>query len=238
MKVRMLKRFGLALLLAGLILVCLGIGFSLRLQMELHLVTTYVASHDLPPRTLVTEEDLLEIEVPQAYLQGYTYNRKEDIIGKYTDLQGRIPAGSCFYFGMLKKAEDLPDYPTTLLLEGQSAYSLETDLARCGGTLQPAQRADVFVTLQTEQETLTGCLFRHARILAVKDHNGLDLQAEDSSGIPYLVILAIPSQEVAVLARAEAQGEVRLIASSETYDAQKEAVPVTDGEVYRLLSGS
>ena len=36
------------------------------------------------------------IQIPEKYMQAYTWNEKADIIGKYTSIQGMIPKGSMF----------------------------------------------------------------------------------------------------------------------------------------------
>lgn len=228
-----------ALICITSIVVILGLlylGFFLRIDSVIDLQTTYVASHNIPPRSRVMEEDIMEIQIPKAYLQNYTFNKKEDIIGKYTDIQGKIPAGSCFYEGMLIKEDELPDYPSSQLRGGQAAYTLETDLARIGGSVIAGQRVDLHVSIDRRGlSPITGYLFENVRLIAIKDHKGLDLEDENSTGIPYLAILAINQEDVPILTLAEQLGEIRLFSSSATYDSTKEAMLLDNSDVYQEL---
>ena len=222
-------------LTAVLVLVVLKAA-DLRAVQLLDLRKTCIAARDIPPRTKLQAGDILEIELPQAYLQDHTVNEKEAVIGMYTDIQGKIPAGSPFYTEMLKKEEDLPDNPTAQLKEGQSAYTLETDLARLGGTVIPGQRIDIYATFtRRDGSPVSGCLMENVRVIAVKDHKGLDLDDPGSTGTPYLAILAVNRNDLPYLSAAEAAGEVRLFSSGRSYDGTKEAVMAKDNAVIEYL---
>lgn len=209
---------------------------ELRSEQKLKLTKTYLAARDIPPRTKIREEDLVEAEIAGDYLLDQAISDKEQIVGKYTEIQGMIPAGSVFYRSMLRDLKDLPDYPTAQLRKGQSAYSLETDLARLGGTVVPGQRVDLFATIvNRDGSSITGCLFQNVRVIAIKDHNGLDLDDPAGSGTPYLAILAVRSEDMEVLSACDEAGEIRLFSSSRSYDASSEASLVSDSPVYSYL---
>ena len=229
---QVLKIIGCTALLLGII----GLGFEIRLKMKLNLQVTYIAARDIPPRTRIEETDLIEIRIPNDYLLDNTYHTKAEIIGRYTEIQGMIPAGSVFYRHMLYEEEDLPDYPTLQLKEGQAAYTLETDLARLGGSIVSGQRVDIYVSIeQRQQAPITGCLLSGARVISVKDHKGLDLSDERSTGIPYLAILAVNRSDLELLSVAEQMGSVRLFSSSKSYETNVEAVLDMDSAVYAFL---
>ena len=208
-----LKILGIAV--SGFVLVILFFAaVELRSEQMLKLTKTYIAARDIPPRTRISEEDLIEAEIAGDYLLDQAVCDKDQIIGKYTEIQGMIPAGSVFYRSMLKDLKDLPDYPTAQLRKGQSAYSLETDLARLGGTVVPGQRVDLFATiLNRDSSTITGCLFQNVRVIAIKDHNGFDLDDPSGTGTPYLAILAVRSEDMEVLSACDEAGEIRLFSS-------------------------
>ena len=140
---------------------------------------------------------------------------------------------------MLKEEKDLPDNPTAQLKEGQSAYTLETDLAKLGGTILPGQKVDIYASLtDRDGSPVSGCLIENARVIAVKDHNGLDLDDPGSTGTPYLTILAVMRKDLPYLSAAETAGSVRLIASGQTYDSDaKEAVLNENSELLNYLDG-
>lgn len=236
MKKELFIKSFLILVLTGILVLLFCAAVNLRAEQMLDLRKTCIAAKDIPPRSKIKEEDILEIEVPQAYLQDHTFNEKAEIVGKYTDIQGKIPAGSVFFEGMLKEEKDLPDNPTAQLKEGQSAYTLETDLARLGGAVVPGQRIDIYVTLtRRDGSPVSGCLVENARVIAVKDHKGLDLDDPQSTGTPYLAILAVNRGDLPYLSAAETAGEVRLFSSGRSYDSTLEAVMAKDNAVVEYL---
>ncbi|MCR5229571.1 MAG: hypothetical protein K6D03_05550 [Solobacterium sp.] len=219
-----------------LIAILLLFGVSLKASQLLDLQTTYIASKDILPRTKISESDLIEISVPAGYLLDYSVNDKTQIIGKYTDIQGKIPAGSVFYKSMLYDEKSLPDYPSAQLKEGQSAYTLETDLARMGGLIVPGQRVDIYASITDRDGTaVTGILEENVRVISVKDHKGLDLDDPESTGIPYLAVLAVRSADLVYLSSAEESGTIRLFSSSRTYDVSAEAQIAADSPVVAYL---
>ncbi|MBE6123460.1 MAG: hypothetical protein E7190_12225 [Erysipelotrichaceae bacterium] len=192
-------------------------------RMMMDLKTTCVAVRDIPPRTRIERSDLTEIRVPQAYLAAGTVNDPEQIIGRYTEIQGMIPAGSPFYQCMLHEESELPDYPASQLRQGQAAYSLETDLLGAGGMIA-GQRADLYLTVEPVNESpVTGCLFENVRIISIRDHQGVEISDERSTGIPYLAVLAVSQKDVEILSVADKVGSIRMIASSSSYDVSEEA---------------
>ncbi len=201
-----------------------------RVRMDLR--ETCVAARDIPPRTKVEKGDIEVIHVPAAYLASGTYQEEGEIIGKYTEIQGMIPAGSPFYCSMLKEEKELPDFPSTQLKTGQSAYSLETDLARSGGGLAAGQRVDLYLTIERPNETpVTGCLFENVRIISLRDHQGTETSDPDSSGIPYLAVLAVGQKDLDILTAADTVGTLRMIPGSASYDSSAEARLCGDTEL-------
>ncbi len=211
---------GLAL---GALTILAAVVYS-RITMDL--VPAYVASHDIPPRTRVTASDLTVIRIPSAYLAPGTYRQKEEILGKYTEIQGMIPAGSPFYQNMLYEEDSLPDYPASQLKRGQAAYSLETDLASAG-SLTAGMRVDLYLTVDLRDSSpVSQCLFEHVRIISLKDHQGIEITDERSTGMPYLAVIALNQKDIEIMSIADEIGTVKMIASSTSYDSTKEAVLV------------
>ena len=178
MKKEIIIKSIMAAVLSVLLIWLLAAAVDLRSVQKLNLRKTCIASRDIPPRTCITEDDLLEIEIPGDYLLDYTVTDKKEILGRYTDIQGKIPAGSAFYKDMLVKAEDLPDYPSAQLREGQSAYTLETDLAKLGGVVVPGQRADIYASFTARDgTTISGCIIEKR----AKNQSGPVRAAKESS---------------------------------------------------------
>lgn len=238
MKTTMIKQIGISLLCSLMLAGLLYVGFRIKLNLELNLQTVFVASHDIMPRQRIGESDLIEMKLPEAYLDDYVYRDKEEILGRYTDIQGKIPAGSCFYHGMLWDEAQLPDYPTLQLRAGQAAYSMPVDLARSGGQVIAGQRVDIYVSVERNEDIpVSDCLIRNARVLTVKDHNGLELTDEESSKIPYFAVIAIHQKDVGLLATAEKIGEIRLISTDRSHETDKEAQLEENSEIIHRITG-
>lgn len=238
MKVMMIK-WVMILLVASILALADIILVNIISNQKLDMVETYVASHDILPRSCIEEEDIQVVKVPNIYLQGNAFDKKTDIIGKYTDIQGMIPKGSLFYKSMLKQQEELSDYPSTKLLEGQMAYSLAAsiiDLA--GNTIVEDQRVDVYVTLNGNNNIpVVDKLISNARVLSIHDSKGYNITHPKSTKIPSVIILAIDEKSVEFLAKAEKIGTVKLLASSESY-SQQEAMLNESSSVLPYLSDS
>ena len=93
---RKIKRTGIVVLILCLCVIGNVVVFRYYLAKTINLKTTYIAKHNIPPRTQIKTEDLTMIQIPEKYMQAYTWNEKADIIGKYTSVQGMIPKGSMF----------------------------------------------------------------------------------------------------------------------------------------------
>lgn len=219
----------------GVLLLLFNVCVQLRGNSLVDLKTTYIASHDIEPRSLIREEDLIEVKIPSAYLMDHAVNEKQKIIGKYTDIQGKIPAGSVFYRSMLYNAEQLPDHPSQMLRKGQSAYSIETDVASLG-SVTAGMRIDLHVSIERRDNVpVTGCVLENTRVISVKDHQGVSLDHKKSTGIPYMIEIAVNSEDLDLLDLARNTGEFHFYPNSGSYSTDTEATLCEDSEAVKYL---
>ena len=206
----------LCLWIAGNILV-----FRYFLAKTINLKTTYIAKRDIPPRSEIQTEDLTMIQVPEKYMQSYTWNEKADIVGKYTSIQGMIPKGSLFYKDMLYNEKEVRDLAITKLQKGMTIFTLETNVSAIG-SIEEGMYADIHVSISQKKEIpITGILIRHAEVISIKDHKGLSLKDEQSTKIPYFVELGINQSDIDYLSLASSLGEIRLFPSQDSYKPDK-----------------
>ena len=206
----------LCLWIAGNILV-----FRYFLAKTINLKTTYIAKRDIPPRSEIQTEDLTMIQVPEKYMQSYTWNEKADIVGKYTSIQGMIPKGSLFYKDMLYNEKEVRDLAITKLQEGMTIFTLETNVSALG-SIEEGMYADIHVSISQKKEIpITGILIRHAEVISIKDHKGLSLKDEQSTKVPYFVELGINQSDIDYLSLASSLGEIRLFPSQDSYKPDK-----------------
>lgn len=206
----------LCLWIAGNILV-----FRYFLAKTINLKTTYIAKRDIPPRSEIQTEDLTMIQVPEKYMQSYTWNEKADIVGKYTSIQGMIPKGSLFYKDMLYNEKEVRDLAITKLQEGMTIFTLETNVSALG-SIEEGMYADIHVSISQKKDIpITGILIRHAEVISIKDHKGLSLKDEQSSKVPYFIELGINQTDIDYLSLASSLGEIRLFPSADSYKPDK-----------------
>lgn len=213
----------LALGLAVALLAMNFLLFQIYVSAKLDLKETYIASHNIMPRTKISEDDLTAVKIPGRYLQNLAYTDKADIIGKYTEIQGMIPAGSPFYESMLFDESEIPDHAAAQLRKNQVSFTLEVDVTSVSN-MSAGQRADVFVTLNPRSDSpLTGCLLRNVRIIDIRDHRGISLTSNESSGVPCIAELAVNSAHLELLSMAKTAGTIQLYMSADSYNTENEA---------------
>jgi len=218
---RKIKRTGIIVIVLCLCVIGNVIAFRYYLAKTINLKTTYIAKHNIPPRTQIKTEDLTMIQIPEKYMQAYTWNEKADIIGKYTSIQGMIPKGSMFYKDMLYNEKEVRDLAITKLQEGMTIFTLETNVSSLG-SIEEGMYADIHVSISQKKEIpITGILIRHAEVISIKDHKGLSLKDEQSTKVPYFIELGINQTDIDYLSLASSLGEIRLFPSADSYKPDK-----------------
>ena len=218
---RKIKRTGIIVIILCLCVIGNVIAFRYYLAKTINLKTTYIAKHNIPPRTQIKTEDLIMIQIPEKYMQAYTWNEKADIIGKYTSIQGMIPKGSMFYKDMLYNEKEVRDLAITKLQEGMTIFTLETNVSSLG-SIEEGMYADIHVSISQKKEIpITGILIRHAEVISIKDHKGLSLKDEQSTKVPYFIELGINQTDIDYLSLASSLGEIRLFPSADSYKPDK-----------------
>ena len=218
---RKIKRTGIIVIILCLCVIGNVIAFRYYLAKTINLKTTYIAKYNIPPRTQIKTEDLTMIQIPEKYMQAYTWNEKADIIGKYTSIQGMIPKGSMFYKDMLYNEKEVRDLAITKLQEGMTIFTLETTVSSLG-SIEEGMYADIYVSISQKKEIpITGILIRHAEVISIKDHKGLSLKDEQSTKVPYFIELGINQTDIYYLSLASSLGEIRLFPSVDSYKPDK-----------------
>ncbi len=232
------KKINIRILLLCIILLSIfGISygiFKIFVKLKLDTRITYVASHTIAPRTIIKEEDLLEIEVANAYIFNNTFINKEDIIGKITDIQGSIPAGSPFYKTALFEIDKIKDKSITMLKENQTAYTMSTEMYKVS-SFNVSNRVDVYLNINNKDNPITGRLFKDVRILAIKDNRGLLIDDIESNGIPYYIELAIDQKDISLITLAESLGDIRLYLSNNQSNPSLEASLDEESEIIKYI---
>ena len=191
-----------------------GLVFKIALDKTIDSVDVPVATQAIEARAQIKKGMITWISMPRLLIQEGVAKTEEEILDKYTEIEGKIPKGSLFYKEMLFEEKSLPDYPSLKLKEGQSSFALSSDLLKSSGnSLVANQRVDLYVTIEEKKEKpVSDLLFKDVRILRVIDRKGLSMDEEKSSKIPSVINLAIRSEQVEMLRIATKVGTIDLYA--------------------------
>lgn len=218
------------------LLVVNGLLFKVILDKTIDLKKVPVAAVTIEPRTRIEKEMIVYKEIPSIFTDETCAMDESEILDKITEIEGKIPKGSLFYKQMLFDETELPDYPALKLKDGQSSFSLGTDLLKSSGnSLTANQKVDLYVTIEQKKEKpVTDLLVSSIRILSVKDRKGNLMGTKNSSNVPYVINLAVSNEYVELLKIASKVGTIDLYAVAD--DRQdEECVMNEDSKVIELL---
>lgn len=222
---------GLSIVLIILVNICL---FKVILDKTIDLVEVPISKEEIKPRTQITSNMIEFIEVPSIYVSDDVLILKEDILDKYTEIEGIIPKGSLFYKTMLYEETELPDYPALKLKENQNVFTLSTDLLKSSGnSFVSNQSVDLHVTIEKKKENpVTDLLLSSVRVLNVIDRKGNDMK-DSESNIPYLINLAVDNEYIGLLKMASEVGVIDLYAT--TFPQQDECILYEESKILTEL---
>lgn len=140
-------------------------------------VSIPVAKQTIQPKTLITEDMIETIKVPAVSVKKNAIRKKSNIVGKYSNYNTMIPAGSMFYAETLITKEELPDASIIDIKEGNYLYSLPVTMATTQyNTIMPGHVVDIYMTaINDDKVVMVGTLLSNVKILAVKTSNGLNV---------------------------------------------------------------
>lgn len=136
-----------------------------------------VAKTTIQPKTLITADMIDTISVPSVAVKKNTIRNKNNIVGKYSNYNTMIPAGSMFYTDTLITKEQLPDAAIIDIKEGNYLYSLPVTMASTQyNTIMPGHKVDIYMmAVNDDKVPMVGTLLSYVEILAVKTSDGLNV---------------------------------------------------------------
>ena len=212
----MIKKILMILIPAAIAGICLYLSASAYLKYSKDYIKVYVASHQIAQRTMITEKDLKEAEVPKEFLTDDVFLKKDDILGKFVRLSYSIPKGSLFYKGSLES--DIKDLSYTLLMKGQVVYDIYVNEVKANtGNLNTGMYVDLYLTINTNDKPVSDLLLEHCRIIGLYDVNGKQILNYDNDSRVGIISLAVSRDDVSIINKALTVGEIRIVAGSDTY---------------------
>ncbi len=196
-----------------LAVVVLYVGYNYRIKSKINPIPVPYAVQEIHARTRITTDMVGTIDVPPAMLKGNPYTNKSDIIGKYVNVDCRVPKGSLFYATSIVSKDDLPDALISQYPDGYVLVNMDvTTASTYGNMVYPGNYIDIYLKVinnidQTEtkitDKIMIGKLIENVKVLAVIDSNGNDVFADmEDIKTPAQIIFAVPEEYHILLRKA------------------------------------
>ena len=224
-------------------LVILYAGYTMRINKKTALVQVYYAKETIQPKTLITEDMVGQMDVPAAFIKGTYYKNYSDIVGKYSNYNTMIAAGSIFYSDLLVEEANLPDAILYDVNEGERAVSFPVDtVSTYGNSIMPSNIVDIYVKLYDDDGKLVyGEFYENIEILGVKDSAGKNVfENTEEVRTPAFVYFSLPEAKYllfSALNYLETNDiEVVIVPNTVKFDAKDpKATEVTSEYLYKFV---
>ena len=224
-------------------LVILYAGYTMRINKKTALVDVYYANQTIQPKTKITEEMVSKTSVPEAFILGTYYKDYKQIVGKYSNYNTMIAAGSIFYSDLLVSEGNLPDAVLYNTNEGERVVSFPVDtVTTYGNSIMPGNIVDVYVKLYDNSGKLVyGEFFDNIEVLGVKDASGKNVfENTEEARVPAYVYFSLPEAKYLLFSSLNYiltnDIEVVLVPNTVKFDAKNPAaVEVTSDYLYDFV---
>lgn len=191
------------------VLVIVGLlyfGYTYQINTQVKPVRVAVAATTIQPRTLIKDDMVTYIEIPQSAITSNTVKSSADIVGKYSNYNTIIPAGSMFYKETVISADELPDSAFVDVKEGQRPYQFPVSMeSTYGNSIFPGNRIDIYMKAVDDQgQVMVGKLLENIEVLGVKDSSGKNVfENSEESRTPAYLIFGVTEEIHLLLRKAE-----------------------------------
>jgi len=192
-----------------LIVLVLYVGYQARISSAIRPVRVPVARETIQPRTRITSDMVMEIQVPSDLLQGRAgsdiITDRTEIIDRFSNVNALIPQYSLFFRDAVLDRRELPDLATLELQPGEVLFNLPVSMETTfGNSLFPGNFIDIyFKSLNDDRRVQYGKLIANIRIIAVKDSEGRNVfDNTEERRRPTMLIFAVPAEMNVLLRQA------------------------------------
>lgn len=227
-------------------LVILYVGYTMRINQKVKLKTVYYAIETIQPRTLITDDMVGSMQVPDSFIKGGYYTQYDSIVGKYSNYNTMIAEGSIFYTDLLVEEQNLPDAVLHDINEGERLVSFPVTMeSTYGNALMPDSLVDAYVKYVTDKgDIVYGEFFEKVKILAVKDSSGENVfESTDSVKSPAFVYFSLPEDKYLLFSAMNYVKdvytaydiEVVLVPNTVKYNTAEVATEVSSSDLYNFV---
>lgn len=151
--------------------------YNNRIKTATQPVRIPVAKATIQPKTKITDDMIEYISVPSVAVKKNTITNKNSIVGKYSNYNTMIPAGSMFYKDTLITEAELPDAAKLGLKTGEILTTLSVDMKTSHyNSIMPGTKVDIYMKAYNDDRVLmVGKLLSDVSVLAVKTNDGLNV---------------------------------------------------------------
>ena len=187
-----------------IILILLYVGYSMQINSAVEPIQVPVATETIQPRTEITEDMVELIDVPNISLSDNVIRSRTAIVGKYSNINSVIPAGSMFYEDTVIDEEELPDSAFVKVKDGEVVYNFPVNMeSTYGNSIYPGNKIDIYMKAGNgnDEQVMVGKLIENIEVLAVKDSSGRNVFENTSeSRTPAMLIFGV-EEEINILLR-------------------------------------
>ncbi len=187
--------------------------FNLILAQETKLIQVPVATHKISSGTMITEEDIRYIEVPQHILIQPIYKEETSLIGQFVDNYNSIAEGSLFYKDLIVSEQTYHNANLFNLKENENAISIDVDIkSSYANSVHPGHMIDLYYlgkarsNYSIDSQIIYGKLVSSARVIAVKDSKGKNIS--ESTEATAVIVVALVQEDAHLIEVSKALGSV------------------------------
>lgn len=217
----------------ALILLILYFGYNWRINQAITPVRVPYAKVTIQPRTRITEDMVGYVEVLPSMVNSDVIKNIQNIVGKWSNYNTLIPAGSLFYNVTVVTSAELPDSALVGIPDGYTPFNLAVNTnSTYGNSIFPNNYIDIYLkALDPDGKPMVGKLIENVKVLAVKDKNGRHVfENSEEERTPAIIIFAVPEDMHLLLRNAVELSNVKTVST--------ELIPVPTTESYSAEPGA
>ena len=188
-------------------------GYNWRVKSAVKPVLVPYAVDTIQPRTKITDDMIGYIEVASAALEtmgeGVLLNADE-IIGKYSNINTIVPAGSMFYTEAVIEESKLADYEVYQVPDGKVLYQLSVNMQTSyGKKIVPDGTIDLYIKTKhyASNKVMVGKFIENIKVLEVETADALPVfENLEENRVPAYIYFAVTAEQYRYLLSATQLG--------------------------------
>ena len=221
----------------------LYIGYDYRINQKVTLTRVPYAKETIQPKTKITSDMVGYMNVPSSFLVGSYYKSADDIIGKYSNYNTMIAAGSIFYTDLVVDSKYIPDEMFGNVEKGSTIVNYKVNMdSTYANSMMPDDYINIYFKANDDDGNIMfGKFISNVRILSVKDSSGQNVfENTEEARTPAYMMFALP-EDMHLLFRkaiylADQYGvELILVPNSVTLDEKDADVFVSSEDIKNFI---